>query len=191
MAALEPAVVRTTNLCIGMQFNFSTLLPSIAGGTVWPFKLHPVDPDGRRVAVAVFLFPLVVRIPQRFEVSVVGLFLLHRELANRIGGDLKGNLDRFRVLDGSGDLMSANGPAFESPVSALDLALRMSHLNETSLGRSAFNNPNSHAHEIAANGQFIRRNDDATCAVSKLQVSAAVAVWQADVVLVKSQASAP
>ena len=144
------------------------------------------------MAVAVFFLPLVVRIPQCFEVSVVGLFLLHRELANRIGGDLKRDFDRFRVLDGSGDLMSADGPAFESPVSALDLALRMPHLNETSLGRSAFNSPDTHAHDIAAGWQFLflRRNDDATGAVSELQVSAAVAVWQADVVLVKSQTSA-
>ena len=84
------------------------------------FQFDPVDPDGGRVAVAVFFLPLVVRIPKRFEVSVVRLFLLHRELANRIGGDLKGDFDRFRILDGSGDLMSADGPAFESPVSALD-----------------------------------------------------------------------
>ncbi len=72
------------------------------------------------MAVAVFLFERVVCIPKRLQVSVVGLFLLHRELANRIGGDLKRNFDRFGVLDGSGDLMSADGRSLESPVSALD-----------------------------------------------------------------------
>ena len=144
------------------------------------------------MSVAVFFLQNVVRIPKRFEISVVGLFLLHRELANRIDGDLEWNFDRFGIVDGSGDLMSADGSAFESPVSDLDLALRMPHLNETSLGRSAFNSPDTHTHDIAARRQFLfrRRNDDAPGAVSKLQVGAAVAMWQADVVLVKSQVGA-
>ena len=72
------------------------------------------------MAVAVFSLELVVRIPKCFKVSVVRLFLLHRKLANRIGGDLKGDFDRFGVLDGSRDLMRADGWPLESPVSALD-----------------------------------------------------------------------
>ena len=130
MATFEVAVVRATDFCIGVQFYFAALLPSLSGGTVTggtvtggtvgPFQLHPVDPDSGRVAVAVFCLPRVVRIPKCFEVSVVRLFLLYRKLTNRIGGDLKGDFDRFGVLDGSRDLMSADGWPLESPVSALD-----------------------------------------------------------------------
>ena len=125
MPTFEVAVVRATDFCIGVQFYFAALLPPFAGSTVTgstvrPFEFHPVDPDGGRVTVAVFCLPSVVRIPKCFEVSVVRLFLLHRKLANRIGGDLKGDFNRFGVLDGSRDLMSADGWPLESPVSALD-----------------------------------------------------------------------
>ena len=121
MAAFEVAVIRATNFCVGMFLDLAALFPAPgAGWVVWTFKFHPVDPDRWRVAVTVFLFEGVVSIPKRFEVAVVGLFLLHRELANRIGGDLKRDFDRFGVLDGSGDLMRADGRSLESPVSALD-----------------------------------------------------------------------
>ena len=120
MATFEVAVVRATDFCIGVQFYFAALVPLFAGSIVRPFEFHPVDPDGGRVTVAVFCLPSVVRIPKCFEVSVVRLFLLDRKLANRIGGDLNGDFNRFGVLDGSRDLMSADGWPLESPVSALD-----------------------------------------------------------------------
>ena len=133
-----------------------------------------------------------MRIPKCFEVSVVGLFFLNCELANRIGSDLKRNFDRFWIVDGASDLMSTNSSAFESPVSTFNLALRMSHLDETSLGRSALDRTDTNAEGIATGWQFLflLRNDDATGAVSKLQVGTAVAMWEADVVFVKSQTSA-
>ena len=77
------------------------------------------------------------------------------------------------------DLMSADGPAFESPVSALDLALRMSYLDETSFRRSAFNNSNTYSHDITSGRQFLFLwgDNNSTGAVSKFQIRAAVAVW--------------
>ena len=128
-----------------------------------------------------------MRIPKRFEVSVVGLFLLDREIANRIGGDLKRNFDRFRIFDSSGDLMTADGPAIESPVSGSDLALRMPHLDETSRGGCAFDHAHADTHDVVSRRKLLGCDDDAARSVGELQIGSAITVWQARVVFVIGQ----
>ena len=170
MPALEPAVVGAVNFCVSMQFSFAALFPAFSRAAERTFQLDPIDPDRRWMSVAVFCFPIVVRIPKCFEVSVVRLFFLNCKFRNRIGSDLDRNLDRFWVVDGAANLMGTDSSAFESPVSTFNLALRMSHLDKTSLGRSTFNRPDSDAQGIAAGWQFLflLRNDDSPGAVSQL-----------------------
>ena len=53
------------------------------------------------MSIAVFLFPLIVRIPELFQVSSVGLLLLDREFLWRIESDGEWDFDRFRTLNSS------------------------------------------------------------------------------------------
>ena len=127
-----------------------------------------------------------MRIPQRLQVAVVGLLFLDGELLDGIGSHFERDFDHLWVLDGSGDLVAADGPAFQSPVSGFDLALGMSHLDEVTPGRRTLDSSCRDAKGVAAWRQllFLMGNDDATGAVSELQVGASVAVRQSGVVLV-------
>ncbi len=50
------------------------------------------------MAVAVFLLEGVVRIPERFEVAVIGLLFLDGELLGSIGSDFKSQNVRYTPL---------------------------------------------------------------------------------------------
>ena len=138
-----------------MQFNFTSLLPLFMGTAKRAFEFHPVDPDSGRVAVAVFFLPRVVRIPKCLEISVVGLLFLHGELTDRVCPNFKRNLNRFRIFDCSGNLMSADRWPIESPVSGFNLALWMPNLNESSRSGGALNGSHTDSHDVVSGREFL------------------------------------
>ena len=138
------------------------------------------------MSIAVFLFPLIVRIPELFQVSSVGLLLLDREFLRRIESDCELDFDRFRVLNGSVDLMSTNGLPLESPVSR-DQTLGVTDLNEASGSRSVFHSTDTNAHDVVSRRQFLWRNYNPAGAVGEFQINAAITMWQSGVVLVINQ----
>ena len=147
------------------------------------FQLNPVNPDRGWVAVAVLFFPLVMSVPERFEVAGVGLLFLDREFLWRIGSDSEWDFDRFRGLDAAGDLMDADGLTLESSLPG-NLALRVADLDEAPVGRGVFRRTNVDAQSVVAGRHFFRGHGDAAGAVSELQIRAAITMWQGGVVFV-------
>ena len=64
VASLEPAVVRTADLCVGMHFHLAALLPAFLGRSERALQFDPVNPDGGWESITVFILPSVVRIPK-------------------------------------------------------------------------------------------------------------------------------
>ena len=64
--AFEVTVVCAADFGVGVLLHLTALRPHGGFGRVWPFQLHPVDPDRGWVAVAVLCFQGVVGTPERF-----------------------------------------------------------------------------------------------------------------------------
>ncbi len=142
------------------------------------------------MTVAVLRLPFIVGAPEFFQIAGVGLFLLDREFLRRIGADGERDLDRFRVTDGSRDLMGADGPTGEPPVSGVDLTLGMADLDESPGGRGVLYHADADAHDVVSGRKFLGGNDHPAGSVGELQIGAAITMRQGGVVFVIGEVAA-
>ncbi len=185
MTTLKVAVVRATNLCVGMFLDLAALFPAPrTGWVVWPFEFHPVDPDGGRNSVAVLFLGGIKSSKERVHFSAVGLFLLHGKFARGFRPHLDGDLDDLRLFNGSGNLVRTDLSLFQTPVQIKPLPLRVTGLDKMAGGIGTFHCTGAHPQGIAPLGQLLWGNDDASGSLGGFQVCSRVPMRQVRVMFV-------